>query len=180
MSGHNPADSIVLTDPGWPRPRCLDTHGISRPTPWITQAPEFAVMDPTRGRESIEQRLCQVCGEGFESGGDVVIFLDGPLRSAESGRELEDFEHRGARALAEVRLKAIDQALLHERCAQLAAGACPQLRRMRAENRLFAFVGPVDAVEHETRDGVPTTVFMAGEAAKPWPLPEQSEKWATA
>lgn len=173
------ARDVVLTPPGWPRPRLPDRHGIRRPVPWITQAPEFASMEPNRGRASILGRLCQVCGEGHESGADVVIFLDGRLRDRKTRGELQlrrpavNFLHM------DVALKALDQAIMHERCARLAAGACPQLQRMHAEGRLFAFVGPLESIEHDTDEkGAPTKVYMHGPAARPWdqlPLTDADE-----
>lgn len=188
----SPRDGVTLAPPGWPRPRLPDREGVHRPAPWITETPDFASMDPDRGALSITERLCQVCGEGHEPGADVIIFLDGPLRDARTRERLEsrgplvNFLH------VDVTLKALDQAIMHERCARLAAGACPQLRRMRAEGRLFGFVGPVESIEHAVKpssDGVdevlrdaldvptPTTVYMAAEAARPWALPEQAARW---
>jgi hypothetical protein len=166
-----------LTPKGWPRPRRRDKHGKSWPAPWITRVPDFASMDRDRGLRSIEQRLCQVCGEGHDPGADVVIFLDGTLRDSKTYEPIGVVSmstHDWPEGIETVVLRALDQAIMHDRCAKLAAGACPQLRKMRDEDRLFAFAGPVESITHQTKEGVPTRVYMPARSAKAWTLPERA------
>ena len=135
------------TDPGWPRPRFLDRLGRLLPVPWVTPMPHFAKTDAGRRTRSKHERLCQVCGEGHPDGAEVVLFIDGGLRTRSLDEELDVEEYRN------VLLRAMDDAIMHERCARLAAGFCPRLREMRAKGQLWAFAGPIEAVElHEARD----------------------------
>jgi hypothetical protein len=143
-----------LTDPGWPRPRFRLTRGqfirtrigevVDRvlPVPWITPVPTFSKTDPARRRESKARKLCQVCGEGHEPGSEVFVFLNGGLRSRPEHERLpepERFKH--------VLLRAIDDSVMHERCAKLAAGNCPKLKEMAAAGDLWTFAGPIEAVD---------------------------------
>lgn len=164
-----------LTVAGWPRPRAPWRHGKRLPVPWIVPPPEWALMDPRRGRQAIEDRLCQVCGEGFESSETpCVIFLDGKIRDAETLRELHAVPRYSLPpGLAErIVLRARDQAILHERCAKLAVGSCPHLVRAKNGGRLFGFVGPVGSLwirEGGTRF---SEVYMRGNCCRPWLIPE--------
>lgn len=164
-----------LTEPGWPRPKAPGPDGKVLPVPWIVPPPEWASMDPARGRASIEERLCQVCGEGFtEPDEPCVIILDGKLRDAETGDEYDVPQHSlPAETARRVLMKARDQALLHERCAKLAIGFCPHLARAKAKSRLFAFVGPVGAIYVRNYDGRDPEVYFPATRARPWLIPEQ-------
>jgi hypothetical protein len=173
------ADRLArLTEAGWPRPRAPfvadgETHML--PVPWIVSPPEWATMDPKRGRASLEARLCQVCGEGFtEPDEAAVIFLDGMPRDAETLEELElHARDLRAEALPRIVLKARDQAICHERCAKLATGFCPFLSRAKAGNRLFAFVGPVGALYIRNFEGRDSEVYFPGHRCRPWLMPER-------
>jgi len=167
-----------LTEPGWPRPKAPGPDGKLLPVPWIVPPPEWASMDPARGRASIEERLCQVCGEGFtEPDEAAVIFLDGMPRDIETYRELAVGYEVGSDpncwALDKIVLKARDQAILHERCAKLAVGFCPHLATAKAKNTLFGFVGPVGALHVRNFEGRDSFVYFPGNRCRPWLLPEQ-------
>lgn len=167
-----------LTDPGWPRPRAPYKGESTLPVPWIVPPPEWAAMDPERGVASVTDRLCQVCGEGHDADGDVVIFLDGAPRDAKTFEEVPIGYELGADPgqwrREQLILLARDQAILHERCARLAVGTCPFLKRAAEGDRLFGFIGPVARVFHRTFDGRASQVYLPGEAARVWLMPEQS------
>lgn len=113
------------TERGWPRPLNEERY----PVPWISPSSDLAVMDPRRHRRVVEDMLCQVCGEGHQEGSDVYLFVNEASPAP-----------RGAVA------QAMDDALMHERCARLAHGRCPELRRLRQGGRLRAYRAPLSAV----------------------------------
>ena len=162
---------MALTEPGWPRPSAPDRKGKRRPVAWITAAPEFAQMDPKRGRRCMHEKLCQVCGEAHEPGADVVIFLDGrPVDAETRGKvSLRDGIAATPRVLhLNIILYAIDGAFMHERCGKLAATYCPRLRQLRRQGALFGFIGPIESLEFEPADFSGPKVAMFGGSAKPW------------
>jgi hypothetical protein len=168
-----------LTPAGWPRPKAA-WRGKRLPVPWIVPPPEWVTMDPERGIQSVEDRLCQVCGEGHDAGGEVVIFLDGMPRDAETFEEVpvgyELGTDPGEWSADKLVLLARDQAILHDRCARLAVGTCPHLKRAAAGNRLFAFAGPISAIFHRTtEEGRPTRLYLRGGAARVWLMPAKPE-----
>lgn len=148
-----------LTDEGWPRPRWLDGEGRMLPVPWITPVPDFASTDPMRRLQTQANRSCQVCGYVHSRHEEVIVFLNGGLWHEPGHRP------RNPDDWSKVLLRAIDDAVMHQRCARLAAGNCPKLKRMRAEGNLWAFAGPADAVkEYEDREK-PLEANPAGRAA---------------
>jgi hypothetical protein len=144
-----PDDFKGLTEPGWPRPlyRLRRRGHISKPdvdivipVPWVTPVPRFAQTDPHRRIQSKARKLCQVCGFAHERGAEAVVFLNGGLRARpERLPDPERFKH--------VILRAIDDSVMHPHCARLAAGNCPRLREMRQVGDLWAFAGPIEAVD---------------------------------
>lgn len=109
----------VLTDAGWPRPRNEDGY----PVPWISNPRDLGVMDRARHRQSIRDLLCQVCGEGHGPDDPMFIFVNDDAPS----------DPRGMIA------QALDDGILHERCARLAYARCPELGRLRAGGRLHVY-----------------------------------------
>lgn len=138
-----PDDFTGLTLAGWPRPRFRTAEGRIFPVPWITPVPHFASTDPRRRNETRITKACQVCGLQHEDGAEIVIFLDGPIRN----RAQEPLGKVFKAVLADTMLKAIDDAIMHERCARLAAGACPRMQQKRKSGQFFPFAGPIEAVE---------------------------------
>lgn len=163
-----------MTPPGWPRPRRPNREGVVFPVPWIALAPDFASMDPPRGVEAIKGRLCQVCGEGHEADGEVVIFLDAELRDAETFEKVNpgyDFPPETHKHLDRLVLKAKDGAMLHDRCARLAMATCPHLRGAKDRGRLFGFAGSVTDVFVRHRTPRPSEVYLPGNAVRVWIMP---------
>lgn len=167
-----------LTPAGWPRPRRPNREGVSFPVAWITLPPDFAAMDPDRGVKALEDRLCQVCGEGHAPGADIVIFLDSEFRDAQTFEKVTpgyDFPPEPEKApLEALVLKAKDGAMLHERCARLAIATCPHLRGAREKGVLFGFAGSVDDVFLRKFDGRPSEVYLPGSKVRVWLMPERS------
>lgn len=123
-----------LTDRGWPRPRI---GGF--PIPWAALPDNLGKTDGDRIIATKAYLLCQVCGFGFETPeSTAVVFLDGGLKSKKPYTSV---------VLPEVLCRAMDDAIMHPRCARLSAGSCPRLKKLREEERFFAFSGPVDAID---------------------------------
>jgi hypothetical protein len=163
-----PDDFTGLTDPGWPRPRYKLRYPpegfhptkpfvhVALPVPWITEVPNFAGTDPGRRLDAQAAKLCQVCGHVHLPGSEVIVFLNGKLRAVPWAKEIDLQEYRN------VILRAIDDAIMHERCARLAAGNCPKLKSMRAEGNLFVFAGPIEAVDEYEDPEKPLEANQAG------------------
>lgn len=108
----------LLTERGWPRPETRTRHGML-PVPWVSPTDKLGVKDPERDEEAKENRTCQICGLGHD--GEVWLFVN---------EEGVPAEREGLIALA------MDDAILHPRCARLALGNCPALGRLFAQQRL--------------------------------------------
>jgi hypothetical protein len=150
--------SATLTAAGWPRP-IIDGW----PVPWVSPAENLGTTSGERILATKEDALCQVCGIPFEDDDEVVVFVTAEARSRHEEVDLQ-----------EVLCRATDDAVMHPRCAKLAAGRCPKLRRVQAEGRFIAFIGPISAVqeyeapeeEHDPeRKATYTFLAMQGEAA---------------
>jgi hypothetical protein len=130
----------TLTTAGWPRP-IIDGF----PIPWVSPVENLGKTDPDRILETKERSLCQVCGEPFSDSEDelVVVFVDGGPKSQKP---------LGSVDLEKVLCRAMDDAVMHLRCAKLAAGRCPCLRRLREEKRFMALVGSVSEVKEYDTD----------------------------
>lgn len=113
-----------LTEPGWPRPRYRlrfqpkvgNYVDQVVPVPWVTPVPDFVTLAPERRERAFDEGLCQICGVAHEPGGEVVVFLNGGLRARPEDPRM-DLEH-----YRNVILRAIDDAVMHPRCAKLALG----------------------------------------------------------
>lgn len=158
---------IRLTDRGWPRPRDTSlADGRTYPVAWVTEAPYFAQISTTRAYEMRDKRLCQVCGEGHDPGARVVLFLTGDLRSRWNFDPFRSPEEWSADLRSEVVLRCLDDGILHDRCAKLAVGTCPHLKRARDGERLFGFTVPVEDV-HLHKGGV-DYLYALAEHAEVW------------
>lgn len=164
-----PDDYRGLTGVGWPRPFVRShRHRCLLPVAWAVAVPDFGEIN--EARRTTAPIICQVCGESHRPQDRVVIFLTTGLRDAE-GRRLdarpETFDRRN------VVLEALDDAVMHERCAALTALHCPHIRRDRADHSFFAFIGPHDSI-HDMSDGTRRFLAMLGSAAMPWKPPCRS------
>ncbi len=162
------ADSAAgLTEAGWPRPWFAGT-----PIPWVSPAYRLGETDGDRREWTKHERGCQVCGVKHEEDAQVVAFLSGPLVTPEgSGTPSAKFEPE---RLNEIQVWAMDDGILHERCARLAAKHCPKLSGMKEEGTLFAFAAPVwtvrDRDELTASGGIIRRLWLPGRHCRPVPM----------
>jgi hypothetical protein len=102
-------------------------------------------MDTDRQAEVVEYGLCQVCGLGHEPGDTVYVFVAEPPPAEPEGKVV----------------KAMDDAVLHERCMKLARGRCPGLAAQERAGlwMLRAPFGAVSVYQPEETDdflGIPS------------------------
>lgn len=109
-------DESDMTPAGWPRP-IVDGW----PIPWVSPAHTLAAMDVDRLAEAATGKVCAVCGEAHGPADPVYIVVNGPEPPF------------SANTLAQ----AMDSAVMHKRCLQLATGKCPTLLRLIAEGRML-------------------------------------------
>jgi hypothetical protein len=153
--------SGTLTEAGWPRPIIGGW-----PIPWVSPVENLGTTSGERILETKEKALCQVCGVPFEDDMQAVVFVT--AESRKSHRQVD---------LAEVLCRAADDAVMHPRCAKLAAGRCPRLRQIQDEGRFIAYIGPISDVqeyeapkeEHDPdRRATYTYLALKGSAASPF------------
>jgi hypothetical protein len=153
----------TLTEAGWPRP-IIDGW----PIPWVSPVENLGTTSGERILATKEDALCQVCGVAFEDDIEVVVFVTAESQAANAEVDLDD-----------VLCRATDDAVMHPRCARLAAGRCPKLRSVQDEGRFMAFIGPISAVqeydapeeEHDPqRRATYTFLAMQGSAASPFAI----------
>ena len=87
-----------------------------------------------------------MCGEAFDGGTVYVLVNEPPVRG-------EDLTGRLAQAM--------DDAVMHGRCARLALARCPHLRALQAAGGLAVVCGPADAVDAHTFDDAPEEAHLA-------------------
>lgn len=123
-----PEDSTyTLTAAGWPRPR---SGGL--PVPWVAPAEALGEMNEGRRLATVGGAICNVCGEGFPALGDAFGFtaftFDGvdqetlPLEFGTSVAELPEINPQD-------HVEFLDGAVMHWRCARLAATLCPHIAK---------------------------------------------------
>jgi hypothetical protein len=128
---------VKLTKRGWPRPIF---NGW--PIPWVSPRENLSLIDGTRERIVQRFKICQVCGLGHEPGATVYIYC-----SKAPGEALDLSDDTKAAF-------AIDNAVMHERCARLAVARCPRLRSLQASGELAIFQTVIEAVAmKEPADG---------------------------
>lgn len=112
--------SRTLTARGWPRPRQRDVVGEAHtatnlPVPWISPAERLKETNPKRHSASITALLCQVCGHGHEPQDKIFIFVN------QHPDDIPDDLHTKEAT-------AMDDAVMHLRCAKLVLKHCPGVR----------------------------------------------------
>jgi hypothetical protein len=103
--------------PGWPRPRNED--GL--PVPWVSVPWDLGAMITDRAVRVRDEILCQVCAGEHGPDDDVYLFVKSPTVPSRSDV---------------VAVQAMDDGILHERCALLARARCPELVRLRGIGQL--------------------------------------------
>lgn len=132
-----------LTDAGWPRPHVKTAIG-TLPVPWTAPPNQLAVMDGDRVQLCEDGGLCQVCGlENDREAGAYAFVKD----SARKWQRAEQWAALCADAdrRADMELHAMDQSVMHLKCATLAASMCPRLLKLQATWKLAVFKVPTHA-----------------------------------
>jgi hypothetical protein len=111
------------TEKGWPRP----VIG-GRPIPWVSPPENLRMTHPERMEEIVECGLCQVCGEVPDREEDVYLLINLALGVPPEGSDL-----------AEKTLQAMDNAMMHKRCYELATSNCPVLRSLDHSKTLAVY-----------------------------------------
>lgn len=114
-----------LTPRGWPRP--FNDDGL--PVPWISPRNELKVTDPQRMLAVVFGLLCQVCGEGHYADEAVFMFVND--------------EPKGNSGVA----LAMDNAVMHERCAKLTLGRCPGVNGVMMKGPFYILVACSNNIE---------------------------------
>lgn len=124
-------EQYTLTDAGWPRPII---GGF--PIPWVSPAENLGTTNGDRILATKGDLLCQVCGVQLDA--ESVVFVDGGRASKRRHRDTD---------FATVLCRAMDDAVMHPRCARLAVGRCPRLQKLQREERFMAYIGPTSKIE---------------------------------
>ncbi len=128
----------TLTEAGWPRPII---GGF--PIPWVSPAENLGTTNGDRILSTKADLLCQVCGDPLAPDGESVVFVDGGRKSKRRHADID---------FAEVLCRAMDDAVMHPRCARLAAGRCPRLLKLQHEERFMAYIGPTSKIDEYDAD----------------------------
>lgn len=107
---------MALTRTGWPRPV---VGGL--PIPWVSPSDDLATMNGARAIACSSGAVCAVCGEGYEEDETAYAFV--------KEKSLPDDLGVGA-------IRAMDNGILHQRCARLALAVCPKLKSLVREGML--------------------------------------------
>lgn len=113
------AAKSALTRAGWPRPM---VGGY--PIPWVSPPEDLSTMSPARMDACATGAICAVCGGDYEDGEEAFAFV----------HSVEKPEVGPDESLA---VQAMDNAIMHERCARLAMKVCPRLSDSRAKGHLY-------------------------------------------
>jgi hypothetical protein len=105
-----------LTRAGWPRP-IVDGH----PVPWVSPSDELAKMDSARATACASGAICAVCGGDYDDNENAYVLVNSKDKPKD---------------ISTVGVLAMDNGILHKRCAQLALARCPKLRSLTSEGAL--------------------------------------------
>lgn len=167
MSG--PVRSLyTLTDAGWPRPVF---NGY--PVPWVAPQEDLGHVNSGRRGATVTAAICQVCGEGYQYGEEAYGFAKFLIEGRESSTLLLEFgdsisELPGISPIDKVRV--VDGAVMHWRCARLTAARCPHIVRNRHE--LVCVQVPANDADPELDDidGVVRPTYSVTDCYyAPWP-----------
>lgn len=101
-----------LTASGWPRPV---VGGL--PIPWVSPADDLSTMNAARAAACASGAVCAVCGVGYDEGQEAFAFVRGEALPAD---------------MSTGTVRAMDNAIMHGRCARLALAVCPKLKSLVA------------------------------------------------
>ena len=175
-------DDYQLTGAGWPRPLApAGTRDAGLPVPWVAPVQMLSQVNEGRKMASIGGAICQVCGLGYDYGADAYGFssIEGPdgqfhdVLPLEYGDSLADLP--GMDPVTDW-VTVLDMAIMHERCAKLAAVMCPHIRDRR--DIICIRVPANDATVREFDGKLIPTYSVEDAIYVPWPAPRTTEEAA--
>lgn len=166
-------DDYRLTGAGWPRPLApVGTKDAGYPVPWVAPVTNLSHVNEGRAMATASASICQVCGLGYDYGDDAFGFtaLADPDGKPTTFPPLEP-----GSALAELPgmdpirdwVGFLDGAVMHERCARLAATMCPHIRDR--SDLICVRVPANDATVREVDGRLRPTYSVEDAIFVPWP-----------
>lgn len=175
-------DDYQLTGAGWPRPLApVGTKDAGLPVPWVAPAQMLSQVNEGRAMATASGAVCQVCGLGYDYGDDAFGFTaltdpDGkptaltPLEPGESLAALEGMD-------PEIDwVGFLDGAVMHWRCARLAATMCPHIASRT--DLICVRVPANDATVREVDGKLRPTYSVEDAIPVPWPASRPTEEAA--
>lgn len=163
----NPEIDYVLTDAGWPRPRVA---GLA--VPWVAPTNNLGSMNEGRRLATVGGAICNVCGEGYPHGADAYGFTSFTFNGSDTLRD--NFPLEPGQPVTDLDgvdkgdyVSFLDGAVMHWRCARLAAATCPHIK-----DRMDLVCVRVAANEADVRelDSKLMPTYPAGDSVYvPWP-----------
>lgn len=171
-------DDYRLTGSGWPRPLApAGTKDAGLPVPWVAPVTNLSHVNEGRAMATASASICQVCGLGYDYGDDGYGFtaLEAPDGKATTLLPLEPGD-----SLAELPgmdpvndwVGFLDGAVMHLRCARLAATMCPHIRDR--SDLVMVRVPANDATVREVDGKLRPTYSVEDAIPVPWPASRKS------
>jgi hypothetical protein len=160
-------DVYTLTPAGWPRPRY---NGW--PIPWVSPREKLSEMNEGRRLAGIGGAVCNVCGLDFAWGEHGFAFVAFTLNGEHKSELPLDYgayvtELDPIQPADEVTL--LDGAVMHYRCAKLAASTCPHIV---GRTDLVCVEVPANDADVKDDAGKLIPVYPAGDVRYvAWPTP---------
>ena len=171
-------DDYQLTGAGWPRPLVpAGNRNVGLPVPWVAPVQMLSQVNEGRAMATASAAVCQVCGLGYDYGDDAFGFTalqdpDGkptifpPLEPGDSLADLPGMDP------VNDWIGFLDGAVMHGRCARLAATMCPHIRD-RAD-LICVRVPANDATVREVDGKLRPTYSVEDAIFVPWPASRET------
>ncbi len=175
-------EDYTLSGAGWPRPLAPEgTKDAGLPVPWVAPAQNLSRVNEGRQMATASASICQVCGLGYGYGDDAFGFTaltnpDGeptifpPLEPGSSLAELPGMDPETDW------VGFLDGAVMHHRCAKLAAVMCPHIAGR--DDLICVRVPANDATVREVDKKLRPTYSVEDAIYVPWPAPRRTEEAA--
>lgn len=170
-------DDYTLSGAGWPRPLAPEgTKDAGLPVPWVAPAQNLSTVNEGRQMATVSGSVCQVCGLGYAYGDDAYGFTS---LSDPDGTPRTDLPIEHGDALSDLPgmdpeldwVGFLDGAVMHLRCARLAAVMCPHIASRG--DLICARVPANDATVREVDKKLRPTYSVEDAAYVPWPAPRR-------
>lgn len=171
-------DDYRLTGAGWPRPLApVGTKDAGYPVPWVAPVTNLSHVNEGRAMATASASICQVCGLGYDYGDDAYGFTalgdpDGSPRTdlpIEYGDALVDLPGMDPQVDW---VGFLDGAVMHDRCAKLAAVMCPHIAGR--DDLVMVRVPANDAIVREVDNKLRPTYSVEDAIYVPWPAPRRT------